>query len=147
MKKNFLLLFICFHSIILFGQLQYPSTKTVDSIDIHFGKVYKDPYRWLENMQNEEVKKWFSSQAELTNSISNKIAGQKELIKEWQSLEKYKSTNYFNRVISNDNIIYQKKEPGLSNTNLYIRKKSKSKEKILIDTKLALKSTLGFSFE
>ena len=146
MKKN-LLLFACIHSIVSFAQLQYPSTKTVDSSDTFFGKTFKDPYRWLEKMQDEEVKKWFNAQAELTSSISNKISGQQKLIDEWQSLEKYKSTNYFNRSISNNNTIYQKKVPGISNTNLYIRKKSNNTEEILIDTKLVIDTSLGFSFE
>lgn len=146
--KNFLLLIIAFYnSITLYSQFNYPSTKIVDSIDSYFGKTYKDQYRWLERLQDEDVKKWFISQAELTNSISNKISGQKELLEEWQSLEKYKSTNYFNRSISNDNIIYQKKEPGISNTNLYIRKTSNNIEEILIDTKLVIDTSLGFTFE
>lgn len=144
MKNIFLLLIL---SISSFGQIQYPLTKMTDSTDVYFGKTYKDPYRWLEKMQDEEVKKWLNAQAELTSSISNKISGQKELIEEWQSLEKYKSTNYFNRNIVNDNIIYQKKEPGIFNTNLYIRKKSNNTEEILIDTKLLVDTSLGFSFE
>lgn len=144
MKHIFFLLLI---SINLLAQIKYPTTKTVDSADVHFGKTYKDPYRWLENMQDEEVKKWFLSQTNLTQSLSNKISGHKELIEEWESLEKYKSTNYFNRSSSNNNIIYQKKEPGIPSTNLYIRKKPNNSEEILIDTKLAIDTSLGFSFE
>jgi len=147
MKKIILTFFLLLQSLVSFTQTQYPSTKTVDSSDTYFGKTYKDPYRWLEKMQDEEVKKWFNDQAELTNSISNKISGKKELVEEWQSLEKYKSTNYFNRNTSTDYIIYQKKEPSVSNTNLYIKRKSNNKEEILIDTKLAIDTSLGFAFE
>ena len=145
MEKIILFLFA---NVTSFAQIQYPLTKVVDSSDICFRKVYKDPYRWLENMQDEGVKKWFNLQAELTNTISNKISGQKELLEEWESLSKYKTTNYFNRSsILNDKVIYQKKKPEASSAILCIRKKSSNVEEILIDTKLVVDSTLGFSFE
>ncbi len=147
MKKILLLLIALYGNSLLYSQFNYPSSKIVDSTNSYFGKTYKDQYRWLERLQDEDVKKWFISQAELTNSISNKISGQKELIEEWQSLEKYKSTIYFNRSISNNNIIYQKKEPNNFNTNIYIRKKSTKLEEILIDTKLVIDTSLGFTFE
>jgi hypothetical protein len=47
----------------------YPATKTVDSEDTYFGKIYKDPYRWLENLKDKEVETWFKSQAELTDAL------------------------------------------------------------------------------
>lgn len=145
MKKNILLLFVCIYSVISFAQLQYPSTKTVDSSDTYFGETYKDPYRWLEKTQDENVKKWFSSQAELTNSILNKLSGQNELFEAWESLNKLKPTFYFNRSFANGAFIYQKEDPAKNNTNLYIRK-SNNLEEVLIDTKLVIDSILGFSF-
>lgn len=145
MKKVILYLFLFFHTLASFTQVQYPLTKTVDSSDTYFGKTYKDPYRWLERTQDEDVKKWFSAQAELTNSILNKISGQNELFEEWESLDKLRPTFYFNRSFANGAFIYQKKESAKNSTNLYIRK-SNHLEEVLIDTKLAIDSILGFSF-
>ena len=42
-----------------FGQLAYPPTKTVDVSDTYFGKTYADPYRWLENLKDQDVSDWF----------------------------------------------------------------------------------------
>jgi prolyl oligopeptidase len=147
MKKILIILITIYGNSLLYSQFHYPYSQTIDSIDYYFGKIFKDPYRWLEKIQDDEVKKWFNDQAELTNSISNKISGKKELVEEWQSLEKYKSTYYFNINTSSDYIIYQKKEPSISNTNLYIKKKSSNTEEILIDTKMAIDTSLGFTFE
>ncbi len=146
MKKVTFFLFLFLQTLASFTQVQYPLTKTVDSSDTYFGKTYKDSYRWLERTQDENVKKWFDSQAELTNSIFNKVSGQNELFEEWESLNKLKPTFYFNRSFANGAFIYQKKDHAKNNTNLYI-KKSNNLEEVLIDTKLVIDSTLGFSFE
>ena len=55
------------------AQWQYPATKTVDAADTYFGHTYKDPYRWLENLQDKEVAAWFKAQAELTDRLLAKI--------------------------------------------------------------------------
>ena len=52
-----------------FGQLAYPPTKTVEASDTYFGRTYADPYRWLENLKDEEVYDWFKAQATLTDSL------------------------------------------------------------------------------
>src|SRR5262249_11902070 len=57
------------------AQWQYPATKTVDVEDTYFGKTYKDPYRWLENMKDKEVEAWFKAQADLTDAQLAKIPG------------------------------------------------------------------------
>ena len=57
------------------AQWNYPATKTVDAEDTYFGKTYKDPYRWLENLKDKEVETWFKSQAELTDALLAKIPG------------------------------------------------------------------------
>jgi prolyl oligopeptidase len=68
------------------AQWQYPPTKTVDSSDTYFGVTYKDPYRWLENLKDPEVIKWFKAQAGHTDNTLEKIPGRKELLKEFEQL-------------------------------------------------------------
>ena len=38
------------------AQLPYPPTRTVDASETYFGVNYKDPYRWLENLKDPEVR-------------------------------------------------------------------------------------------
>ena len=48
---------------------------TVEAEDTYFGKTYKDPYRWLENLKDKEVETWFKAQAEVTDGLVGKIPG------------------------------------------------------------------------
>src|SRR6266516_3572485 len=61
------------------AEWQYPPTKTVDASDTYFGKTYKDPYRWLEDMKDKEVEAWFKAQADLTDALLAKIPGRDAL--------------------------------------------------------------------
>jgi len=65
-----------------FAEWQYPATKTVDAQDVYFGKTYKDPYRWLEDLKDKDTETWFKSQADLTDGLLAKIPGREELVNE-----------------------------------------------------------------
>jgi prolyl oligopeptidase len=114
------------------AQYKYPSAKIVDSADVRFGKIYKDPYRWLEDMKNPEAETWFKEQNTFTNSIVSKISGRDNLIAEWEKLDKLKSTNYFRRRVGGDRIFYQKSVPNESGSKVYYRNKD-GKEQFLFD--------------
>ncbi|MDD2891185.1 MAG: prolyl oligopeptidase family serine peptidase [bacterium] len=64
-------------------KIKYPATKTVKVIDKIFDKKIPDPYRWLESLDNTEVKKWINNQNKLTRSIIDSLSNRKELIKEF----------------------------------------------------------------
>ena len=72
------------------AEWQYPPTKTVDASDTYFGKTYKDPYRWIENINDKEVEDWFKAQADLTDGLLAKIPGRDALADEWMALDKLK---------------------------------------------------------
>src|ERR1043165_5497956 len=76
------------------AQPKYPPTKTVDASDTYFGKVYKDPYRWLEQTKDKDVEAWFKANAELTDGLLAKIPGRDMLVKEWTELDKLDPAKY-----------------------------------------------------
>jgi len=63
--KTFLLAILITFS--AFAQkLSYPPTKTVDVVDDYHGFKVQDPYRWLEDFESDEVKRWVDEQNRLT---------------------------------------------------------------------------------
>jgi hypothetical protein len=95
-----------------YGQYKYPVTKTVDQTDTYFGVNYKDPYRWLESIDQPEVETWFKQQADYSNTILNKINGRDELIAEWKKLDKLQPPRISSIIYENGRIFYRKTMPG-----------------------------------
>lgn len=56
----------------LSGQIQYPETKKVDQTDNYFGVNVADPYRWMEDLNDENLKIWIEKQNEITQSFISK---------------------------------------------------------------------------
>lgn len=51
----------------------YPVTKKVKQTDDYFGKKIEDPYRWLEDDNSEETKKWVEEENKVTNAYLSTI--------------------------------------------------------------------------
>ncbi len=119
MSKKILRAIICgmliFVVNMVYAQYQYPKTKTVNVSDTYFGVTYKDPYRWMENLKDEEVLDWLKEQEKLTSSILNRIPGRKLLLEEQKAIlqkelenkisypfGKHGNTWYFYKLISGD---------------------------------------------
>ncbi len=61
-RKTTLALLIFVTSQITQAQYQYPATPEHPVVDDYFGTKITDSYRWLEDMKNPEVQKWFKDQ-------------------------------------------------------------------------------------
>ncbi len=84
-------------------ELKYPETPVEEVIDTIHGVEVRDPYRWLENLDDPRVQQWIKEQNRLTRSILDSLKGRKELEaeieklfrKEWISLPTYINGRYF----------------------------------------------------
>ncbi|KAG5176056.1 prolyl endopeptidase [Tribonema minus] len=54
-----------------FGKFKYPVTRRCDHTDNWHGEEVPDPYRWLENPDDEEVQTWVDAQNECTFAYFN----------------------------------------------------------------------------
>jgi prolyl oligopeptidase len=117
------------------AQFKYPATRTVDSTNTYFGVTYKDPYRWLEYIEQPEVANWFKDQANYSNSILNTLNGRDELIAEWKQLDKLQPARIRSIVYENGRIFYRKTMPGENVGKLYFRQGINGKETLLFDPK------------
>jgi prolyl oligopeptidase len=116
-----------------FAQLKYPPTKTVDASDTYFGKVYKDPYRWLEDLKNDAVQAWFKAQADVTDGVLAKIPARDALAQEWMNLDKLQPARYRDINYEHGRVFYKKTLGGENVGKLYYREGWKGAEKLLFD--------------
>ena len=111
----------------------YPPTKTVDATDTYFGRTYKDPYRWLENLKDKDVETWFKAQADLTDGLLAKIPARDALANEWMALDKLKPATFSQITYEHGRVFYKKTLGGENVGKLYYRDGWKGAEQLLFD--------------
>lgn len=101
-----------------FGQLKYPQTAKVDTVDTYFGVQVKDPYRWLENDRSPETEAWVKAQNAVTHAYLDKIPFREALKNRLTELTNYpkysspmkkKGVYYFfmNNGLQNQSVLYR----------------------------------------
>ncbi len=61
---------------------RYPYTKKVNVVEVIHGVEIQDPFRWLEDLDSTEVRKWIKEQNALTISLLNTLPWRKEIQEE-----------------------------------------------------------------
>ncbi|QYK49385.1 MAG: S9 family peptidase [Phycisphaeraceae bacterium] len=56
------------------SQVVYPDSARVDHVDTYHGKQIPDPYKWLEDPDTPESRRWINAQNEVTFGVLNGIA-------------------------------------------------------------------------
>ena len=110
--------------------MNYPKTKTVDTIDTYFGVEVSDPYRWLEDDRSPETEAWVKTQNKTTNSYLNKIPFKKALKERLTELWNYEKIS---APFIEGNYTYFSKNDGLQNHDVVYRKKGNGNSEVFID--------------
>ncbi|MEW7280519.1 prolyl oligopeptidase family serine peptidase [Aquimarina sp. 2201CG1-2-11] len=103
--------------------LNYPETKTVDTVDTYFETKIKDPYRWLEDDRSKETENWVTTQNKTTFDYLNKIPFREDLKKRLSDLWNYEKVGppfkegdytyfYKNDGLQNQHVLYRFKKEG-----------------------------------
>ena len=71
-----------------------PVTRTTDAADVLHGVRVADPYRWLEDTQNAEVKAWTEAQSKRTRAYLDSLAFRAPLRAKLETLTKQASPRY-----------------------------------------------------
>ena len=127
------------------AQYAYPATKTDTVTDTYFGKTYADPYRWLENLNADDVTAWFKAQAELTDSTLAKIPGRDALFREWTALDKLRPVRYGDIDVEQGRVFYRKTLGGEKVGKLFYRDSWDGAEKLLEEFSLAWLHMVGLA--
>jgi prolyl oligopeptidase len=110
-----------------------PSTPKRPVTDTYFGKQVVDNYRWLENMNSDEVKNWFKAQGAYTNAMLNRIPGRDKLIQTFVDYDKLLTVRYGEIKKRGNTYFYRKTLPSENVGKLYIREGKTGTEKLLFD--------------
>jgi len=124
----FLYLFIYYRSSA--QTFNYPATPKQPVSDTIFGKVVVDNYRWLEDMNNKQVKDWIKVQSDLTNKLLDEIPGRNALLEDYKKMDK--QTPNVIRNVSREANRYFYKNVG----KLYYREGETGKEILLFDPRI-----------
>lgn len=110
--------------------LTYLKSKTFDQVDEYFGTKVSDPYRWLEE-SNDEVRNWINSQNQVTFSYLEKIPYRSSIKKRLKELVNY--PRYSSPSKAGDYYFFYKND-GLQNQSvIYFQKGLDGKTEIFLD--------------
>jgi prolyl oligopeptidase len=120
-RSFFLLSLIAFGSNAQIATFEYPVTKKVKQTDDYFGVKVEDPYRWLEDDNSEETKKWVTEQNKVTNSYLSIIPYRDKIKKRLTELWNYEKQSppfkrgdrffwYKNDGLQNQSVLYTQKD-------------------------------------
>ncbi len=101
-------------------------------IDTYFGTTLTDPYRWMENLGDPEVKSWFRGQADYARSTLDKIPGRDALAAQIKALDG-RSTTVGEVQIAGTRFFYTKVRPQDNTAKLYVRESLHGPERLLFD--------------
>ncbi|HLG38449.1 MAG TPA: hypothetical protein VI461_02235, partial [Chitinophagaceae bacterium] len=119
MKKIVLLIAVSV-SLLANGQLKYPSAKKEKVVDDYHGTFVEDPYRWLEDDNSEETKRWVEEENRVTFDYLAAIPFRDQVKKRLEELWDYPK---YSSPFKKGDYYYFFKNDGLQNQSVMYRQK------------------------
>lgn len=112
---------------------EYPASDRGDVVEKLHGIEVADPYRWLEELETEDAKKWVEAQAEFTDAYLKKLPGRESFRKRLEEMWDFDKFG-IPRKVEGGKLVYSRKT-GLQNQSvLYWREdRPDSGEHVLLD--------------
>ena len=110
--------------------VNYPKTKTVDTVDNYFGVDVKDPYRWLEDDRSKDTEAWVEAQNKTTFGYLDKIPFKNHLKERLSEIWNYEKIG---APFTEGDYTYFSKNDGLQNQNVIYRKKGNEDAEVFLD--------------
>ena len=113
----------------------YPPTLRGDQVDALHGVQVSDPYRWLEDGQSAEVKRWADDQNTLTRGYTAKLPGRETLVARFKELFYVESAGTPRHV--GNRLFYPRRDAGKEKATIYWRARDPGRpggvEHVLLD--------------
>ncbi len=119
MKKIFFIVFMT-SAISVTAQWKYPVSRKENVTDNYHGTKVEDPYRWLEDDNSNETKKWVADQNVVTADYLAKIPFRKQV---YSRLEKLWNYPKYSSPFKKGDYYYFFKNDGLQNQSVLYRQK------------------------
>ena len=111
-----------------------PPTRMEDVIDTHWGVSVRDPYRWLEAQETEEVRTWFEDQGSYAAQTLGQLPMREQLLARLTELDQGAPyTTYGVRQLANGDLFYLRRNAGESLGKLYYHPHGAEAAKLLVD--------------
>lgn len=98
----------------------YPDAKRDSVVENYFGTKVADPYRWLEDENNEDTKHWIAAQNKLTDSYFDQISFKPAIEERLKALWNYPK---YGTPTQHGDYYYFFKNDGIQNHAVYYRQK------------------------
>lgn len=113
------------------NRFEYPKTRKVDHVDTYHGTKVADPYRWLEDDNSAETKRWVEEQNKVTFAYLEKIPYRAALKARLERLYNYPK---YGQPFRKGDFFFFSKNDGLQNQSvLYVQKGLNGQPEVLID--------------
>jgi prolyl oligopeptidase len=112
-------------------QWSYPPTRIDNVVETLHGVKVVDPYRWLEDADNPEVKEWVAKQNALTESVLAKLPGRQKIQGRLSQLLDIGTLG--TPIPRKGQYFYTKREGQQNQAILYVREGLRGKDRILVD--------------
>ncbi|MDY6946668.1 MAG: prolyl oligopeptidase family serine peptidase [Pseudomonadota bacterium] len=120
----------------------YPASRRVEHVDTYHGTSVADPYRWLENPDSLETKRWIQAQNELAQPYLEAIPARERIKKRMTQLWNYER---YDIPIKRGNRYFYLRNDGLQNQSvLYVTERLDGAARVLLDpNKLSKDATVA----
>ena len=117
------------------GPVKSPAAAPIRPVtDDYYGTKIRDPYRYLENLQDPEVQTWMKEQNEYTRTMLASIPGRNQLLARIKQLDEGAPARVFNiRYLPDGRYFYKKTLASEDAAKLYVRQGVAGQERLLLD--------------
>ena len=113
------------------SKMHYPPTRRSDVADTLHGTRVADPYRWLEDVNSDEVKAWMTAQDQFTRAYLAQLPGRDKLVarlKELLHIESVSAPSHYG-----GRYFYGRRHKDREKAILYWKEGENGAEKVLLD--------------
>ena len=125
-----------------FAQAVPPAAPVRDQVDTWHGVAVHDPYRYMENLADPEVKSWIGAQGAYARGLLDRIEGRSRIESQLAELERGMGDRRFNITrVNGGKLFYLLRERNGRQVKLAMRERLDGPEKVLVDPEVHAQRT------